>query len=109
MTTRKPNQPALETFYDVKAATVRLGIATEDPQDESGQRWLRDGVNREHNPFPHHRMNRKLMFSESDLQLIAAMHRNAPTRAGRPRTAKKRTPKRPTSSQQISAPAPLAA
>lgn len=109
MTPRKPNPPALEAFYDVKAATVRLGIATDDPDDESGQRWLRDGVNREHNPFPHHRMNRKLMFSESDLVLIAAMHRNAPARAGRPRAAKKRTTTRTAPSQQLSAPAALAA
>jgi hypothetical protein len=76
----------LEGFYDVKQAAVRLGLATEDPDDIRGQRWLRDGVN--HKGFPHHRMNRVLMFSDSDLAEIAAMHRNAPTRAGRPRRAR---------------------
>jgi hypothetical protein len=73
----------LEGFYNVKQATVRLGLATEGEDDLRGQRWLRDGVN--HGGFPHHRMSRVLMFSDSDLAEIAAMHRNAPTRAGRPR------------------------
>jgi hypothetical protein len=80
--------PTLETFYNVKQATVRLGLATEDPDDESGQRWLRDGVNRQpaDGPrFPCHRLGRKLMFSESDLAEIAAMHADVPTRAGRSR------------------------
>lgn len=86
MPTRKapPTKPLkLEGFYDVKQAAVKLGLATEDEGDIRGQRWLRDGVN--HKGFPHHRMNRQLMFSDSDLAEIAAMHRNAPTRAGRPR------------------------
>lgn len=73
----------LEGFHDVKQATVKLGLASEDPNDVSGQRWLRDGVN--HKGFPCHRMNGRLLFSDSDLAEIAAMHRNAPTRAGRPR------------------------
>lgn len=105
MTTRKTSPPQLEEFYDVKAATVRLGLATDDPADERGQRWLRDGVNREIDPFPHHRLGRQLMFSESDLALIAAMHRNAPTRAGRPRTATKRA----VAPRPRTSPAPLAA
>lgn len=78
----------LEAFYNVKQATVKLGMATPDPEDESGQRWLRDGVNRkpEDGPrFPCHRLGRQLMFSESDLAEIAAMHADAPTRTGRPR------------------------
>jgi len=84
MSTRKPTPTKqLEGFYDVKAATVKLGIATEDPEDESGQRWLRDGVN--HKGFPHHRMSGRLVFSDADLAAIAAMHRNAPARRGRPR------------------------
>ncbi|MEV5944489.1 hypothetical protein [Streptomyces sp. NPDC051994] len=81
--------PTLETFYNVKQAAVRLGLANEEnPDDESGQRWLRDGVNRQPGDgprFPCHRLGRKLMFSESDLAEIAAMHADAPTRTGRPR------------------------
>lgn len=69
MTTRRTTPPKLETYYDVKQATVRLGLAGEDPDDWRGRRWLRDGAN--HNGFPHRRINRKLMFSESDLAVIA--------------------------------------
>ncbi|MFH9798034.1 hypothetical protein [Streptomyces virginiae] len=75
-TRRRTTPPVLETFYNVKQATVRLGLATEDPADERGQRMLRDGVNREHNPFPHHRIGRRLMFSESNLAVIASMLEN---------------------------------
>lgn len=84
----------LENFYTVKQAAKKLvPLDTDDPEAESdtdaesgnevGERWLRDGVN--HKGWPHHRIGRRLMFSETDLAEIAAMHRNAPTRAGRPR------------------------
>jgi hypothetical protein len=89
MSPQKTPPTKLPGFHNVKQATVRLGLATEDPDDERGQRWLRDGVNREHNPFPHHRMGRQLMFSDEDLAEIAEMHRNAPTRTGRPRTRRR--------------------
>lgn len=75
-TRRRTTPPVLETYHDVKAATVKLGLATEDPADERGQRMLRDGVNREHNRFPHHRIGRRLMFSESNLAVIASMLEN---------------------------------
>jgi hypothetical protein len=103
MTTRRTAPAQLETFYNVKQATVKLGIATEDPADERGQRWLRDGVNRKHNPFPHHRLGRQLMFSESDLAEIAAMHRNAPTRLSRTRKPRKKVAPKPAAVSPIAA------
>lgn len=106
MPTRKApptKQPLkLEGFYQVGDAAVRLGFKTQEEHDAGstkGERWLRDGCNRpedgsEGQPFPHHRMNRGLMFSDSDLAEIAAMHRNAPTQGAR-RRARKRTTTRP--------------
>ncbi|MFE0353655.1 hypothetical protein ACFW2I_09185 [Streptomyces nigra] len=92
MPTRSPRPASvtkLENFYTVKQAAKKLiPVDAEDPSEdnESGERWLRDGVN--HKGWPHHRFGRRLMFSDSDLAQIAAMHRNVPTRAGRPRTRK---------------------
>jgi hypothetical protein len=65
----------LERIYDIKAATVRLGIATPDPKDEDGQRWLRDGFNRptdgsKGRKFPGQYMSGKLTFTESQLAEI---------------------------------------
>ena len=62
-----PTKPVLENFYNVKAATVRLGLATEDEDDKTGQKWLRDGVNDKTDPFPCTRMAGQLMFSDSHL------------------------------------------
>ncbi|MFZ3473160.1 hypothetical protein ACODT3_10500 [Streptomyces sp. 4.24] len=92
-TRRRTTPPALEKFYDVKAATVRLGLADEDPADQRGQRMLRDGVNREHNSFPHHRLGRRLMFSESNLAVIASMLEN-PVSPYRRRNTKSRSTSR---------------
>lgn len=89
MPTRSPRATPvtqLENFYTVKQAAKKLiPLDPDDPEtaDEAGERWLRDGVN--HKGWPHHRFGRRLMFSDSDLAEIAAMHRTAPTRAGRPR------------------------
>lgn len=82
MSTRKPTPTKqLEGFYNVKQAAEKLGLNDPtDPDDESGIRWLRDGVN--HKGFPHHRMSGRLVFSDSDLADIAAMHRNASARVG---------------------------
>ena len=95
--------PTLEGFYNVKQATVRLGLATESEDDTRGQKWLRDGVNRQHNPFPHRRMAGQLMFSDSDLAQIAEMSRTPATKPGRKRTAspRKRTVAKPTSATEI--------
>lgn len=89
MPTRSPrtgSAKTLERFYTVKQAAkwlIPTDPETPDEDNEAGERWLRDGVN--HKGWPHHRFGRRLMFSDSDLAEIAALHRNAPTRAGRPR------------------------
>jgi hypothetical protein len=96
MPTRKApptKQPLrLERFYTVKEAAAWFKLDGSDnpnKQDsQGGERWLRDGVNRPEDgskgtPFPHHRIGRRLLFSESDLAQIAAMHRNAPTQGAR--------------------------
>lgn len=93
-----PPEPVLENFYDVKAATVRLGLATEDPDDKSGQKWLRDGVNVE--GWPCHRLAGKLMFSDSDLADIAERRRNAPERRGHYPRRRTRKPSAPDSPEQ---------
>ncbi|WP_371792866.1 hypothetical protein OG285_31480 [Streptomyces sp. NBC_01471] len=67
-------EPILEAHYNIKAATVRLGLATEDAEDKRGQKWLRDGVNRKVDPFPHARMAGQLVFTESHLAEISVRH-----------------------------------
>lgn len=87
-TPTKASVTKLEKFYTVKQAAKWLVPPDPDnADDEVGERWLRDGVN--HKGWPHHRFGRRLMFSESDLAEIAALHRNAPTRSGRPRASRK--------------------
>ncbi|MEE6264971.1 hypothetical protein ACJ6WD_09460 [Streptomyces sp. VTCC 41912] len=86
-------KPALENFHTVADAAIRLGLRRPDDASNKGEKWLRDGVNRKPadgkgEPFPCHRMAGQLMFSDSDLAEIAAMHRCAPQRRGR----KRRTP-----------------
>lgn len=101
----------LERFYTVKeaAAWFKLNDSDEPGKQDSvgGERWLRDGVNRPEDgskgtPFPHHRIGRRLLFSESDLAEIAAMHRNAPTQGAR-RGSHRRTTTKPTARQSQSA------
>ena len=82
-TRKAPDEPVLERFYDVKQATVRLGLASEDPDDTRGQKWLRDGVNKQ--GWPCRRMASRLMFSDSDLAAIAELSRNKPDGRSRPR------------------------
>lgn len=94
----------LERFYTVKEAASWFKLDGSDDPDkqdsQGGERWLRDGVNRpldgsKGTPFPHHRIGRRLLFSESDLAQIAAMHRNAPTqgaRRGSRRAPRKQSP-----------------
>ncbi|HZF92019.1 hypothetical protein [Streptomyces sp.] len=86
-TPKKP-EPVLENFYNLKQATVRLGLATEDPEDKRGQDWLRRGVNRKPKDgprFPCHRMAGQLMFSDTDLAEIAALMRNKVDGRSKPR------------------------
>ena len=88
MSPRKPT-PIPQGYYRVEKAVVILGLA-EDENDTTGRRWLRDGANRKPGDkrgkaFPHSRLNGQLVFSDTDLAEIYAMHRNAPTRRGRQR------------------------
>jgi hypothetical protein len=76
--------PVLERFYNVKQATVRLGLSDPDnPNDKRGQKWLRDGVNKE--GWPCTRMANQLMFSDSQLAQIAELHRNKADGRSKPR------------------------
>lgn len=69
-------QPVLERFYNLRTAAARLALTDpEDPDDTTGQRWLRDGFNRpldgsKGRKFPGRRMGRRIIFSESDLAVI---------------------------------------
>ncbi|WP_394436171.1 hypothetical protein [Streptomyces sp. SGAir0957] len=80
MSTRKLAPTTLEGFYSVKQAAIRLGLQDpNDPASEAGERWLRDGCNRpddgsEGPRFPHHRMSKRLVFSESQLIEIAEIN-----------------------------------
>ncbi|MET8826018.1 hypothetical protein ABZX40_13175 [Streptomyces sp. NPDC004610] len=79
-------EPVLENFYNLKKAAVRLGLATEDPEDKRGQDWLRRGVNRKDGTaFPSRRMANQIMFSDSDLAVIAEIGRNKVDGRSRPR------------------------
>lgn len=111
MTTRRTAPPKLEPVYDLKAAAELLGLADpEKPESTAGQRFLRDGVNREHNPFPHVRINGQLKFKESQLAEILERHVNAPNpRTGRPRTKKRATKRTSASKPMADQPEPLAA
>ncbi|MET7475120.1 hypothetical protein ABZT17_12270 [Streptomyces sp. NPDC005648] len=91
----KTADPVLENFYNLKAATVRLGLATEDEDDKRGQDWLRRGVNRPQDGskgprFPVHRMANQLMFSDSDLAVIAELMHDKPHGHNKPRRPRSR-------------------
>ncbi|MBB4984953.1 hypothetical protein [Streptomyces nymphaeiformis] len=108
MTTRRTTPKTLEPVYTVKEAAWLLKLADET-KPEGGVRFLRDGVNREHDPFPHARINGQLRFSESQLAEIFERHINAPnTRTGRPRM-KRRAAKRSSSPRPVAACQALAA
>ncbi|WP_236241119.1 hypothetical protein [Streptomyces sp. CC228A] len=97
-----PSEPILERYYNVKQATVRLGLATEAEDDTRGQKWLRDGFNRPHDgskgtPFPGQYMAQQLMFSESDLAAIAAIARDETSIRSRRRMSTRRQRRKPTS------------
>lgn len=80
-------KPVLEHYYNVKQACDRLGLSDpEDPNDKRGQKWIRDGVNL--HDFPCRRMAGLLRFSDSDLAVIADMHRGR--RHGNSGTRRKR-------------------
>lgn len=82
-TQKTPAEPVLENFWTVAEAAVRLKLR--DPKDSSkkGEKFLRDGVNKE--GWPCHRMARQLLFSDSDLAAIAEIHHNKQDARSRPR------------------------
>ena len=86
--TTAPPTAVLEGFYSLAAAAVRLGLREPEDTTTKGEKALRDGVNL--NGWPHHRIGRVIVFSDSDLAEIAAMHR-APRRAVRRRTVSRPT------------------
>jgi hypothetical protein len=79
--TPRTAEPALDRFYNVRNAAIRLGLTDPKiPDDTTGQSWLRDGFNRpedgaEGRKFPGFYMSRQLMFSESDLAVITEIAR----------------------------------
>lgn len=89
---KAPPLTVLEGFYSLSAAAVRLGLRDKDDPSSKGEKVLREGVNRK--GWPHHRLGRDLVFSESNLARIAELH-SIPEGAGvsqRPRrTARRRT------------------
>lgn len=112
-TQRTPAEPVLGLFYNVRNAAIRLGLTDPtDPDDTTGQRWLRDGFNRpldggEGRKFPGRYMGRELIFSEADLAVIDEIAREEteerlrakermPVSTGRPRrTSARRAAKVP--------------
>lgn len=87
-------QPILENFYTVEEAAIRLNLRKPDSKRKTGEKWLRDGVNDPHNPFPHHRIAGQLLFSDGDLAEIAERHRNKTHGLSRVRASRRR-PARP--------------
>jgi hypothetical protein len=71
-----PEPLALDRFYNLRTAAIRLALTDpDDPEDTTGQRWLREGFNRpldgsKGRPFPGRYMGRAIVFSESDLAVI---------------------------------------
>jgi hypothetical protein len=92
--TTKP-KPVLENFYSVKQAAIRLDLQDpDDPEDNRGEKWLRDGVNKL--GWPCHRLAGQLKFSDSDLAEIAEINRNKKDGRSGPRRPRRATAKAPT-------------
>ncbi|MFB6977756.1 hypothetical protein [Streptomyces scopuliridis] len=92
--TKPKPKPVLETFYSVSEAAIRLGLRAKEDPGKRGEKWLRDGVNL--HGFPKHRMAGQLLFSDSDLAEIAALHGSRVH--GNTGKRKRRTTRRPTAS-----------
>ncbi|MFG2269078.1 hypothetical protein ACGFNY_04810 [Streptomyces chartreusis] len=102
-TRNTPAEPVLEHFYTVAEAAIRLGLRKPEDPTTTGEKWLRDGVNKE--GWPCHRMARQLLFSDSDLAEIAQLHRNKKDARSRPRPSRTPLQRR----RAASKPAPAAA
>ena len=74
-------EPRLDRFYNLKRAAEWFDLNDpDDPEDEAGIRWLRDGFNRpldgsKGRPFPGQYMSGRLVFSASDLAEIHQISR----------------------------------
>jgi hypothetical protein len=116
LTQKTAELPVLENFYNVRAAAIRLGLTDPDnPEDTTGQSWLREGFNRpldgsNGRKFPGRYMGRLLIFSESDLIVIDEIAREEtearlkakdtpPVSTGRPRRVR-----RPANTPALAAP-----
>lgn len=82
-TQKTPAEPVLENFHTVSEAAIRLKLRDKDDPSKVGEKWLRDGVNKE--GWPCHRMAKQLLFSDSDLAAIAELHHNKQDARSRPR------------------------
>lgn len=104
--TQSPTEPTLGRFYNLRNAAIRLDLTDpDDPDDTTGQRWLRDGFNRpadgsQGRKFPGRYMGRNLVFSEADLAVIDEIaleettvrlkaKEQMPVSTGRPRRARR--------------------
>ncbi|MFD9630150.1 hypothetical protein [Streptomyces violascens] len=84
-----PTRPVLENFYTVAQAAVRLNLREPEDPSKKGEKWLRDGVNKE--DWPHRRMANQLQFSDSDLAWIANHCLNKPrAKSGTTRARRRR-------------------
>lgn len=101
-----PTEPGLGPFRNIRNAAIWLGLTDpKDKEDTTGQRWLRDGFNRpldgsKGRRFPGRYMGRELMFTKTELLLIAEIALEEteerlkakwqmPVSTGRPRRARR--------------------
>jgi hypothetical protein len=92
-------EPVLERFYNVSQAAVRLGLREPEADGKKGEKWLRDGFNRPEDgskgrKFPGRYMANQLMFSESELAVIAQIALDAATTRKKPRPSAARLRRR---------------
>lgn len=94
-TRKTPAEPRiLENFHTVAEAAVLLGFRDKDDPTTTGEKVLRDGVNKL--GWPSTRRGRRLMFSDSHLAEIDAILRTRKDkRTGRRRAAPGYRPHRP--------------
>lgn len=92
--TRKTQaEPVLENFWTVAEAAVRLRFRDANDPSTTGEKVLRDGVNKL--GWPCHRMGNRLIFSDSDLAHIAnELANRKDKRAGRRSTTSGYRPRR---------------
>ncbi|MFI8294481.1 hypothetical protein ACIGCZ_00890 [Streptomyces nigra] len=92
-------EPVLENFYTVSEAAIRLRLREPGEPGKKGEKFLRDGVNQQ--GWPCHRMAGQLLFSDSDLAVIAEKNRNRVDGRSRPRRT--RRPRKAAAAGQVPA------